>query len=1110
MPLNPQQQKAVQYLNGPLLVLAGPGTGKTQLLSEKVAHILQVTDANADSILCLTFTDAGAMNMRERLRSMIGPTANSINIHTYHSFGAYLLNRYKNYTFKPIRNLDTPIDNVTQFKILQKIIESLPPNDISKDTKIDLLIELLSTVKSAGLNSSDLKLIAETNILDSKEISKEISPILNNIPPRIKFDLGVDFYRQAGTILASYTSSEPIVKNIPREANELILELNHIIDQESAKEKPSISPLTKWRRDYFEKTTNNDYRLKDFVTNHKLLSLSHILQFYEQKLKENNLFDFADMIQESINILKSDDGFRYTMQERFQYVLLDEFQDTNPSQFELITLIADPKKQPDIMAVGDDDQAIFAFQGANASNLIDFQNTYNAEYLVLTENYRSTTEILDLSRKIADQIDSSFAKHRNINKILTSVRNSEILSDVKSGTSQIVRHEFKSSDAEYSWVASEVNRLIQSGEKPSEIAIITPKHKFVTPLLPYLRAYKDINVSYEKRENIFEDERIHELITLARFIYEISQEKNPSHRLIEILTYPFFQLPTTEVITALQSDHHSPKNAFEYLSSSNNHNLKKITDFFSFLVAKSFNTPLELFLDYLIGSVKIEELNYTSPFLDYYAKDKLNFKSYELYDHLSVLKEHLKSYLKIDKPRLKDFITFLDDYDSAGQAIINTSPYQDSTDSVQIVTAHKSKGLEYRHVFLISVDDLAWGNSKGNNDKFALPINLRSVRHTGDTDDECLRLFFVAITRAKKSLTLTNSIQNYSGKATNRLAYLGEYAVNDSEIASPYLPNTNIVEHYEDIPDEQRLSNVKKYWLSSILEDKNNIQSFLEKHIKNYRMTATKLSSFIDITYGGPLSVFENLLNLPVEPSNLNVIFGTLIHTIFEKTTNQNLSIEEALKLFESEINQLDQTDQAKAEIIERGRISIEHSLTTFSHILKPTKESSLIPKAEINFASENLFFENIPITGKIDHININEQEKTIEVYDFKTGAFKDKKWDSDSTLYKYALQLGFYKLLLNTSPTFSKYKVTRGHILFVSPKNKDLIQEKDQLVYDKVYDFNLKDEEFLKTLLRSVYTHIKSLDFIDKDSPLNILPDPNKKLKDIKDFCQLVIDTVK
>jgi RecB family exonuclease len=182
------------------------------------------------------------------------------------------------------------------------------------------------------------------------------------------------------------------------------------------------------------------------------------------------------------------------------------------------------------------------------------------------------------------------------------------------------------------------------------------------------------------------------------------------------------------------------------------------------------------------------------------------------------------------------------------------------------------------------------------------------------------------------------------------------------------------------------------------------------------------------------------------------------------------------------------------------------HTLEHFRNILVP---ENLKAKAEINLGAEHLMFGEIPVTGIIDHMNIDEENKTIEIYDFKTGGFHKENWEAHATLYKYQLQLIFYKLLLNLSPTYNKYKVTRAHILFVSPTNNDLamseVENDIELVHDKVYEYNETDEKDFKDLLQAVYKHIKSLDFIDEGSELAVHPDSTKGIKQILEFCELI-----
>ena len=168
MGLNANQKRAVEYLGGPLLVLAGPGTGKTQLLSHKVAYILENTDTNPENILCLTFTETGASNMRERLKSIIGKDALKVNIGTYHAFGSEILAQYKDYSIDFDRKLDEAIDEVTQYKIIKRIQDGLDGRDILRGDPIRDIISVIGEAKAAGLTADDLQKIAEQNLEDSK------------------------------------------------------------------------------------------------------------------------------------------------------------------------------------------------------------------------------------------------------------------------------------------------------------------------------------------------------------------------------------------------------------------------------------------------------------------------------------------------------------------------------------------------------------------------------------------------------------------------------------------------------------------------------------------------------------------------------------------------------------------------------------------------------------------------------------------------------------------------------------------------------------------------------------------------------------------------------
>ncbi|MBQ2643479.1 ATP-dependent helicase [Candidatus Saccharibacteria bacterium] len=1075
MGLNAKQREAVEYLAGPLLVLAGPGTGKTQLLSEKVAYILKNTDTNPENILCLTFTETGAANMRERLKSIVGKDGLKVNIGTYHAFGTDILTQYKNYAEDYDRKLDSAIDEVTQFKIVREIQSGLSGRDILRGDNVKDIISVISAAKSAGLSADDLQRIAEQNLEDSKVLSEAISPLLANIVPRVFRESYDKAYRPIYEILSNYIEVRPILPTVERSIAGLARDLKTAMVEAETSEK--IKPLSSWKDKYFEKDEKGNYRLKDRVANKKLASLARIMGDYDEYLRKNGLYDFDDMIEEAVRILKTDRGFRLTLQERYQFIMLDEFQDTNPSQFMIIKQLTDYEK-PMIMAVGDDDQAIYEFQGALSTNLTDFQAHYSANVIPLVENYRSTQEILDFSRKIIGQAADRFA-------------DKELIAHKPApADTQIYRHEFLSSDMEYDFVAREIARLIKKGVKQDEIAVISYKTKYFMPLLPFLKSHPEIKIAYEKRDNLFEDEIVHEIFTLARFVHEIASERNENTSILEILSYPFFELPMLEVIRLVGQARKDHKSVFEILGETENVKIKQVAEWLANLVAKSFTEPLEIMLNYIIGAVDLGE--YRSPLLKYYS-DKGEYSIFTLYENLAALNGKLRKHFGEKSLRLGDLITMMDDYEAAEMTLNKTSPYKDADEAVQILTAHKAKGLEFKYVFIISADHVAWGKGKGNNNLLVLPKNLAQIRHTGTTDGEKLRILYVALTRAKETLYITNSLHDFNDKSPDRLEYLEEYLDGD-KVVSPLIPAGNVTCHYEasaSVSSEN--AETLKHWLAPYTKPSPDMRALYKERVKNWRMSASSLTSFIDIVYAGPMEFFKRqILRAPVDPETEALAFGDLVHKTFEAVTNRKISNEEAIKYFLTELDKKDLSSETMQKIREKGPADLTVSLEKFGKILRQGK-------AEVNLAPEKLSIDGVPVTGKIDHIVVDDTAKTIEIYDFKTGGYHKEKWRSHATLYKYMLQLGFYKLLLNNSPTYCKYKVEKAHILFVTP-------DKDDGVYDKIYEFNDVDEKELVRLMGAIYKKVMTLEFID-DAEIFIAADNNKGLKDIRAFVDKLIE---
>lgn len=1171
MPLNAKQQEAVKYLDGPLLVLAGPGTGKTQLLSKKVEYILQNTDTDPSMILCITYTEAGAENMKERLRSMIGQAADKIDIMTFHAFGQKILGLYNQFSTEPTRIFNEPIEEVLQLKILEDLQATLPNSYLLKaEQKQKNLLNIISKIKISKITPAELRQIADQNQIDIKILDKELSPILQNLPDKATgknayAKLTESVYIPLLKKLGELKTDQPIIGRIYSLFDVFYEKIYSLIEEQTNSEKPSVKNINNFIKKYFSKNQSGIYKFSELASNKRLMELAELYELYQNYLESHGLFDFNDMIEAPIKYLENDIDFRRKIAQNYLYIMVDEYQDTNPSQTRLLELIADEQESPAVMAVGDDDQSIFEFQGAKASSLIHFKNHFDAKVIVLTDNYRSTNEILQFSRKIADQLDESFIKNETmqrslhtdnqtteeLKKELTAIRNQDILkkdpedfifeqniysnkdnnsttpnlasnSQLNKSVTQktfIERHQFINQDAEYDWIANRVHQLIQAGTDPSDIGILFPKHKYVTALIPYLRKYPEINIAYKRTENILENQQIYELLTLCRFIHQLSQGENPSYMLPEILSFDFWEIPSEDMILAIQSIHRNRRPALEILQNYlDNPFFAELAAFFAELAKQTLNYPLEFLLDTISGTSPIDITvnqrikSFTSPFLSFYSKDLYSKATFDFYNRLRLLRNRLLSHTKKDKLRLADLIQLIDDYEKTETSITEQTFYQDSDKSINLMTAHKSKGLEFKHVFLINLTASAWDGSGGPN-TLLLPLNLEVVNDARNTSDGKKRLLFVAITRAAKTLTMTSpKFADDSEKENKPLSFLDEKVIQESDrayIQSPFTPAKRVIEHNNYLSDEDKVSAIRRIWLNKLLDPSEKIEPLLKERVKNFRLSASHISSFIRLSYGGPLNFYlNNILKAPSEPTSLTIAYGNLVHKVFEEITNNRLTKEAALTLYMNEAEKQDLFEEDIQTLLARGKDELPLAIDEYQPILQDEGA-----RAEVDFSSEHLTFDGIPITGKIDHLNIDEENKLIDIYDFKTSTISDRdNWQNKENLYIYHFQLLFYRLLLKESKFYHDYTIRSMNLLFTKPNRRETLDHPDGKIHQlTLTESDIKKDGFLfEDLLKAIYYQITTLDFLKSDSSLNIADLHGCNLTDIKKFCQRLIEVYK
>jgi DNA helicase-2/ATP-dependent DNA helicase PcrA len=1087
--LNAAQKQAVDAIDGPLLVIAGPGTGKTQLLSARVAKILQVTDTAPQNILCLTFTETGAQNMRERLTRFIGQNAYDVQISTYHAFGGDLIQRFPEY-FQEAR-LQSPIDQLGQHQILMVLVQKMSYQNPLKQAQhhIGDLISTISEIKRALLTPKDLRAIAKENARFIAAASEETTTIFNGLTTTSSFKLAFPKFAELLPALEALIPAKPANERFGSLARLAVTQLAEALI--ASEETGKTTNLTKWKNAWLAKNSDNTFIFDGRLENERILALADVCEQYAAALQARGLYDFDDMILRSIHALQKHEDFKFTLQERYQYILLDEFQDTNAAQAKLVTLLSDNpvnEGRPNIMAVGDDDQAIYAFQGAMYSNMLDFYRQYREVSVInLTENYRSHADILETAHNIADQISERLHhQFEGMSKDLVAV--------TKPAQSHVQRTEFLSDVAQYDWIASSIERLISQGTNPREIAVLAPRHKYLEPLVGYLNE-AGIPVRYEKRENILETSVIQQVIAIARLLKALSDNNRKLANALwpQVLSFEFWEIPITMVWSlAWQADDDRKDWSELALSQSAT---RPAALLLLTLAARAQTETCEAILDLVIGteSVNTNEKDMPtvrSPLRMYYTTESMQQERpelfYETLSHLTVLREKLRDhqYASESVLQLKDLIELVELYESAGERMLDSSPYSQAADAVQLMTVYKSKGLEFEHVFVVCCQDDVWGStSRSSANRLTLPANLKPIRKSGTTDDERLRILFVAITRAKTGLYLTSYRNTFAGKLTKYLKYLNEQEQEDGSRLCLVLP---AVRQTITLNDSERpaLEVLSINWQQRHLDNLPDVglRSLLEERIARYQLSPTHLNQFTDVVYGGPQKFFMNtILRFPQAPT-ISSQYGSVMHEVLEwvqQQVNDSGSVpptKVVLDYFTSVMKKANLTaEQIKLEV-ERGSHALTAYLTKRADMFRPGNV------AEHNFRNEGVFVGDAHLGGKIDLIEIDQKSKTICVVDYKTGSGFNS-WKTDAKLHKYREQLYAYKILIEKSHRFKGYTVTSGRIEFVEPDGQGNLYSLPEL------EFKPEEIHRVENLIQAMWKRVKALD----------LPDISGYSKDLK-----------
>ncbi|MBU0545986.1 ATP-dependent helicase [Patescibacteria group bacterium] len=719
--LNLAQKEAVEYTGSHLLIVAGAGTGKTAVITNKIAHLIEKGLAKPEEILALTFTDKSADEMLSRVDGMINVGYAELQISTFHAFCQRLLERFA---------LDIGLPN--QFKLLTQ-------------TDAWLLIRKHLDI----------------------------------------FDL--DYYRPLGSP----------AKHI----HEFIRHFSKCKDE-------LIAPA-----DYLNYAENVMLDKDDTVEKSRLSEIANAYHTYNQLLLKNNSLDFGDLIFYTIQLLEKRPKILKLLQSRFKYILVDEFQDVNWAQYHLVRLLTGIDGH--LTVVGDDDQSIYAFRGASVSNIMRFKDDYtNCKEIVLTENYRSGQEILDAAYKLIQNNNPDRLEVKlKLDKKLTSAGNQL--------SGQVIHMHLNTLDEEVKGVIDEISKIKETNEECSwdDFAILVRANNHAEL---FLNAMEKCEIPYEfiSSSGLFRQPIIMDCVNFFRSI--IDYRESPA--VYRLLCLPFLKIGDDDMQKLL---HLAKKKAISYFEA-----LKKADEFGISAEGKKAAEKIVCVISEgmrLSVSDKPTKVLYhfldESGYLNYLAHEENqgNREVIRQIHHLRQFFEYLSGFEANTAPA--SVKSFLEHFEFVLESGDKGALYQPSetSDSVNVLTVHSSKGLEFKYVFVANmVEDRFPSRNRGGDIEIPLEL-IKEQLPEGDSHlQEERRLFYVAITRARERVYFM-SADDYGGarakKISRFLVELGLISSQTANVPANYLQTLipqkkdarNKGEFQFELPTAFSFSQVKSY-----------------------------------------------------------------------------------------------------------------------------------------------------------------------------------------------------------------------------------------------------------------------------------------------------------
>ena len=961
--LNPAQKQAVDTIDGPVMVIAGPGTGKTSILTLRIANILNKTDTSPENILALTFTESGVYAMRKKLVSIIGVAGYKVNINTFHGFCNEVIKQYPERFPRIIGSM--AITDIDRIAIMEKIIES---NDFE-------------FLKPYG------------------DVFYYVKPSLDEIKNLKREAVGVADFEE----------------NIKKQ-EEYFAEIPDKIHEKGA---------------HKGKMKGEFIKLEGYIKKNK--ELLKLYNEYEEALVKEKMYDFEDMIVEVVRTLKKDEDLLLILQESYQYILADEHQDANNAQNSILELLSNFHESPNLFIVGDEKQAIFKFQGASMENFLYFKKLYPKAVLInLEENYRSTQPILDASHSLISN-NKMPADYKRI-ALKTNSKNKKEITKI---------FECENPAGEYTFLIKDIKDKIKNGTIADEIAILYRDNKDAFPIAHAFEK-TDIPFKIESDNDILKDEDIRKLLLIFESINNLTDQE----KLGKVLFIDFFNLSAIDIYKAFDFARKERKDLIDVVVERFGEISQKLSKWASLSHNKSFT---ELF------EIVVRE----SGFLEYILSSKNSF------ERMATLESFFNELRKMSGVKkeyyLKDFIEHLERVREHGILTKNGSTITKT--GVRLMTAHKSKGLEFDYVYIVGAYDGHWGN-KVRRSSFHTNIikensNLAKNPSENDIDDE-RRLFYVAMTRARKEVIITFSKENAEGQEQLPTQFISE------------------------IPDElKKIESIKDIQVAgdsfreSIVAESNEIKNheiknreYLQELFLEQGLSVTALNNYLKCPWE---YFFVNLIRLPSTQSK-HQMYGTAVHetlrTFFDKyREDEDMEKKSLIELFEFNLNKTALLPEDRADSRKKGKRALEGYFEAY----KGTWNRNLLTEYSIRGVHLNTGKFDLLLKGNLDKVEfINERD--VNVVDYKTGSPKTRNELEGKTKNadgNYFRQLTFYKLLLNLDDK-KKYSMYSGELDFIEPDDKGKFKKER---------FEISDEqvEELSKLIIEKANEIHSLTFWNK-----------------------------